>query len=327
VGKTRLATEALAQAKARGCVTAWVVATQAGASIPFGPLAHLLPDGSAETDPRLADSRLKVLCQAGRLLARQAGGKRMVLAVDDAHLLDDASAALVHQLATTSTAFVVATIQSRQPASDALIALWKDTNTEWLELSPLTESQSADLLEAVLGGQVDGATLYELWRLSQGNAMFLRELVNGGLKAETLSKVDGVWRATKTLPISTRLVRIIEAWLDRLSPDVRAVAELVAVSEPLSLSLLETLALSEDLDALDRAGLLEIVPDPRRTDVRIAHPLHGELLRATTPPLRARTIRRQVAEALEATGGRRYDDLLHLLVQQTEDSAQPPPTP
>lgn len=320
LGKTRLATEALAHAKARGFQTAWAVATQASASIPFGPLAHLLPDAATE-----ASSRLELLRQAGQALARRARGRRMVLGVDDAHLLDDASAALVHHLATTSTAFVLATVRTGEPTSDAVRALWKDADTEWLELAPLDEDACARLVEAVLGGQVDSATLHELWRLSEGNALFLRELVNGALEVGTFKRVEGVWRAPGPMATSTRLVEVIEVRLGRLPPDVQAVAELIAVGEPLCLYMLERLVPPEDLDAIDRAGLLEFVPDARRTRVRLAHPLYGELLRATTRPLRARAIRRQLADALAATGARRRDDLLRLAVWQTESGLAPKP--
>jgi hypothetical protein len=320
LGKTRLVTEALARAKARGFVTEWVVATQAAASIPFGPLAHLLPHANTE-----AGLRLELLRQAGQMLARRAGGRRMVLGVDDAHLLDDASAALVYHLATTSTVVVLATVRTGEPASDAVMALWKDVNTEWLELAPLDEVACARLVETVLGGQVDGATHHELWRLSLGNVLFLRELVNGALEAGRLTEVGGVWRATGTLAIGTRLVEVVEARLGRLSPDARAVAELIAVGEPLCLSLLEALAAAEDLDAIDRAGLLAVVPDGRRTVVRLVHPLYGELLRATTPPLRARAIRRRLAEAFAATGARRHDDLMRLVVWQLSSGLVPKP--
>lgn len=320
LGKTRLATEALAQAAARGCVTAWSVATHAAASIPFGPLVHLLPEDSDQ-----AGSRLDLLRQAGRTLAQRAAGRPMVLGVDDAHLLDDASAALVHHLATTSTAFVLATVRTDQPSPDAVTALWKDAGTEWLELAPLSQVECSQLIEAVLGGQVDGATLHELWRLSVGNALFLRELVNGALEAGTLEEVHGVWRATGTLTTSTRLVEIVEARIGRLAPEIRAVVELVAVGEPLCLSLLESLVPASGLDAADQAGLLALVYDQQRTRVRLAHPLYGELLRATTPPLRALAIRRRLADAIAVTGARRRDDLLRLAVWQLESGVIPKP--
>ena len=99
VGKTRLAREALGRAEAAGSATMWVVATRAGASIPLGPFAHLVP----ETLPP-STSRLELLLRIAEELSSRAGGRRVVVGIDDAHLLDDASAALAHQLASSAAA-------------------------------------------------------------------------------------------------------------------------------------------------------------------------------------------------------------------------------
>jgi DNA-binding CsgD family transcriptional regulator len=50
VGKTRLAREALARARAAGMATEWVAATRSAASIPFGAVSHLLPAAPAGGD-------------------------------------------------------------------------------------------------------------------------------------------------------------------------------------------------------------------------------------------------------------------------------------
>ena len=107
VGKTRLAREALTAAEAAGCFTRWAAASRALAAIPFGALADLLPlTGDNST-------HLQVLQQAGKWMAAQAGGPRVVLGVDDAHMLDDASAALLFHLVVNGIAFVVATLPHR----------------------------------------------------------------------------------------------------------------------------------------------------------------------------------------------------------------------
>src|SRR5947199_7297787 len=95
VGKTRLAQEAVREAQEEGCTAVWAIATQAGASIPFSPFAHLLPE-----TPGLPTTRLELLRLIGERLRTNARGRRLLVAVDNAHLLDDASAALVHQVCT-----------------------------------------------------------------------------------------------------------------------------------------------------------------------------------------------------------------------------------
>src|SRR5438132_3548678 len=136
VGKTRLASEVIKAAAGQRCATEWVAATRAGASIPFGSFAHLLPDLVLSTVDRLG-----VLRRIIDALITRANGRRLVVAIDDAHLLDDASATLVHQLAGTRDAFILATLRAGVPAPDPIVALWKDGMAERLELQALSEAQ------------------------------------------------------------------------------------------------------------------------------------------------------------------------------------------
>ena len=177
VGKTRLAREALARAEGAGWGVEWVAATRAAASIPFGAVSHLLP-----ATERLSDDRLDLLRRAAVLLAERGRERPLALGVDDAHLLDDASAALVHQLALRGVVAVLATVRTGEPAPDSVIALWKDGLARRLDLPALAEEATAELLGRALGGPVDGVTRQEVLRVTEGNPLYLHELVLGGLE-------------------------------------------------------------------------------------------------------------------------------------------------
>ena len=60
-----------------------------------------------------------------------------MLLIDDAHLLDEASAGLVHSMAASGSTFVLATLRSGEPQPAALTAIWKDGLAERLELDDL----------------------------------------------------------------------------------------------------------------------------------------------------------------------------------------------
>jgi DNA-binding CsgD family transcriptional regulator len=320
VGKTYLAREALERARAQGATVEWAVATEAAADIPFGPVAHLLPRAVGDVS-----TRLDLLRRAADGLAERAHGGPVVLGVDDAHLLDGPSAALVHHLVLTSTASVLLTLRTDASATDAVTALWKDGLVERLEVRPLSQRELELLVPAVVGGQVDGFTLRQLWELCRGNALFLRELVDGALQDGTLAQVGEVWRMRGRLAATTRLAEMIQARLGRLGDDARAVAEVVALGEPLGAALLESVVAASALDAADRAGLVEATPDARRLQLRLVHPLYSELLRATVPPMRRRAIHRQLAEALQRLGGRRRNDVLRLAVWRLESGVPADP--
>jgi len=174
VGKTRLAREALARAEARGFVTLWVVATRASASIPLAAFAHLLPEIEAHDT-----SLLELLARARGGLLQRGRGQRLFIGIDDAHLLDDASATLVHQLAGVDS-FVLATVRTGEHAPDPIVALWRDRLAGRLEVGALSDVETFDLIRRALGGDVDGLTLRALWKVTQGNVLFLRELILAG---------------------------------------------------------------------------------------------------------------------------------------------------
>jgi len=77
------------------------------------------------------------------------------------------------------------------------------------------------------------------------------------------------------------------------------VVELLAVCEPLELGYLETAAPAGVLESLERAGLVTIAV--AEGEVRLAHPLHGTVVRAGMPESRARAILLSQASRLEAT--------------------------
>jgi DNA-binding CsgD family transcriptional regulator len=313
IGKTRLAREALARAKAAGWEVEWLAATRAAASIPFGVVSHLLPPAE-----RLGDDRLETLRRAAELLAERSRGRRLVLGVDDAHLLDDASAALVHQLAFRGLAVVVATVRSGEPAPDSVVALWKDGLARRLDLAALPAAASAELLDRALGAPVDGVTRKEVLRVSEGNPLYLRELVLGGLESGALRQVDGVWRWTGRLAGARRLAELVGARLSTAGERTRDAVELVAWGEPLAVGVLEGLIDRGAVQAAEDAGLLVLERSGRRALARLTHPLYGEVLRATLPLSRARAVAERLAAAFGGDALRRRDDLLRVGAWQLE---------
>jgi DNA-binding CsgD family transcriptional regulator len=313
IGKTRLARETLARAEAAGWEVEWLAATRAAASIPFGAVSHLLPPAE-----RLGDDRLDTLRRAAELLAERSRGRPLLLGVDDAHLLDDASAALVHQLVFRGLAVVVATVRTGEPAPDPVIALWKDGPARRLDLSALPPSATAELLERSLGGAVDGVTRKEVLRVTGGNPLYLRELVLGGLESGALRQVDKVWRWRGKLAGVTRLAELVQARLSTLDETARGAVELVAWGEPLGVGVLERLVGRNAVLAAEDGGLLVVEPSGRRTLARLAHPLYGEALRAVLPLSRARAVAERLAAGFGASALRRRDDLLRVGAWQLE---------
>ncbi|WP_439380634.1 AAA family ATPase [Amycolatopsis lexingtonensis] len=302
-GKTRLAKVLLSELAAGGARTHWVRAMSSASTIPFGAFAHLLPgsaDGTADRAHRLN--------QVAGHLTRGAEGRRLVLCVDDAHLLDDLSATLVHQLAATASAFVIVIAPHGVSVPDPVFAMWKDRVAERLDIGELTRAQTIELVTAALGGRLDDGAEHRLWHLTLGNPLFLRELVQGGLDSGSLSATDGLWRWSGALIATPRLVELIETRTDRVDADERRLLELLAFGEPLGSEPLVRLGAANVLASTERAGLVVSERTGRRLNVRLAHPLYADVIRRRTSPLRQRDTYRILAKTLDMTGARRAED-------------------
>lgn len=319
VGKTRLATESLAIAERVGFGTARAIATRAASSIPLGALAPLL----APTDAR-ADLRHDAIQEAVEGLTTRSDEQPFMLLVDDAHLLDDASATVLHHLAVGSPVFVVATVRVGEPEPDPVAAIWKDDLAHRIDIGPLRRPDVERLLLEVLGASIDGATLADLWWASRGNPLFLRELVTGALEAGFLIDDGGVWRMRASLAASPRLVELVEARLADLDEPEWAALEILAFGEPLPITELTSLIPEPVAESLDRRGLLTLDMVGRRREVRLAHPIHGEVIRERTRPLRAMAVQRRLAETMQEAGVRR-ENALRVAVWTLESDGEADP--
>lgn len=315
VGKTRLAREALALAKQRGALTRWAVGTASGQTLPLGAFAATL--GVVGPDPA------RLVRQASEALLAGGGKAGVVIGVDDAHWLDDLSATLIHQLVLRRAASVLLTLRTGQTAPDAVTGLWKDGHLSRLELQPLSADETTTLVQAALGGPVDSGTARRLWSITRGNVLYLRHLVDGELEADRLHRAQGMWVWSGTPKLSPGLVELLSARIGQLPDTVKAVVEVLAFGEPLGVPLLVGLTDAAAVEQAEARGLVEVYPDRRRLQARLAHPLYGELQREQTGTLHARRLRGRLAGALAATGGRRAGDTLRRALL-TVDSDLPP---
>ena len=145
-------------------------------------MSHLLPDGGP---PTIAD--FVAALRDGRL------GPTPTVVVDDAHLLDDASAALVLAIATTGVAPLLLTLRSNEPAPDAIVALWKERHLDRVDLQPLSEEEVERLVDDLLGAPSHAQAYEWIHRLAEGNPLYVTELVDDARRTGRLELRDGRW--------------------------------------------------------------------------------------------------------------------------------------
>lgn len=294
VGKTRLMREVVEAA--RDCHAEFVTATESARPLPFGAFAHLLPEDLGGID------RVDLLAVIGRHLVRRAEGRPLILAVDDMHLLDAFSAALAHHVATTRLGTVLLTMRSGETAPDAVMALHRDGIVARLDLQPISRSEFDLLVEAALESPTEVLTLDRIWAVTQGNVLFARELIGDALSAGTLSQERGIWRWSGHFGVVPRLQEAVAARLGDLAAAEQRLLELLAVGEPLSLPSAQRLAPEASVPDLERRGLLVAELLESRSEVRLAHPLFGEVIRLALPVSQLRQINHDLADDLSREG-------------------------
>jgi DNA-binding CsgD family transcriptional regulator len=316
VGKTRLARELERTARELGKATTWITATRSAAALPFGALAGLLPEfsgGRAGTLDNLTDLARRL----ASILVARAGNRDLLVVVDDAHLLDGGLATLIHQLVIGGAVSVLLTVRAGEVAPDPVVALWRDELAARLDIRGLGSKAIEDLLSAALGAPVDAAVTAKLAVRCQGNVMFLREMVLAALANQTLRESDGIWSLHGPLPVSDRLVELVEGRLAGLTDRERDILEVISYAEPLSSDELRIVDPTGAAPELERKGLLRCGPEERRVVIRLAHPIYGDVLRQRMPRLRAEALARRLADAFEEDAAR-PDDRLRVAVWRLE---------
>lgn len=317
VGKTRLVREALHWAADHGHPTAWAIATRSSAMTPYAALTHLVNDVRFDAHEDAASLHREF---AMALQPRQ-GDRRLVLAVDDVHLLDFGSAALLLQLVLSASVTLLATARSGELLSDSITVLWKDGLCRRLDLQRFSIAETEEMISAALDGEVATRAIERLVEVSGGNALFVRELVLAAAGAGSLHSVDGVWRWDGRVPVTPRLVDAVGQRLEGLSASERETLSLIALGDPLPVAVAERLADPEVLTAFEAAGLLRIADDGGRASCRLGHPLYGEVLLNQLGTVGSRRLMRSVADALEQATGVRGDDAMRIAMWRLEAEA------
>ena len=304
VGKTRLARELADRWEGP---TEWISGAAGTSDIPFGAVVRLLVDVERERSIEGAGRELDVIRRA--IAAARTRPERL-LVIDDCHQLDELSALLVHQLVLDGSVPMLITVRTGEPVAPVLRALWTDAHAERIDLLPLSPNEARALTADLLGGDVEDHTASALYESSAGNPLLLGELVRDAAESGRLHVDDDGWRWDGGIGAGRHLRDAISSRLANLGIVGRRAVSLLALAEHLGRPLLQRLVPELDIDDAERRGLVSVRADGARVDVRLAHPLLGEVLLAESPDLQQ--LRLELADAIDATGARRQGDLLVL---------------
>nr|WP_155910017.1 MULTISPECIES: helix-turn-helix transcriptional regulator [unclassified Mycolicibacterium] len=291
VGKSRIAREALTAAAAQRYEPRWVVGTSAAQSIPLGAFTTWATPGVTDT--------IQLVRGVIEALTTARSGGPVVLGVDDVQLLDELSVFVVHQVIQRGAAKVILTSRD-EPNSAALQEMLKVGQFSRLDIAPLTLDETTDLLTATLGGPIAPQTVTRLWTLTQGNALYLRNIVEREIADGRLVQQHQVWQWHGDPVMPPSLVELIESRIGALPTAVGNVVDALAVGDPIRLAVLQRITDPTAVEEAETRGLITLESAAGEVDVRVAHPLYGEVRRRRAPATRLRRLRGLIATELAA---------------------------
>lgn len=313
VGKSRLALECL-DSQSVDAEHRWIcLANPTLSSVPFGAIAHLLPPEAvaASSSPGAGLAMFAAF-------RRYFGTAPVLILVDDLQHLDDASAGLLIQLINVASVRLVATLRDGATVPLGFGPVLQSEQAMRIDLGMLNRAETAELARQSLDGDLASSLEVALWESSQGNPLYVRELITGAVMSATVVNRDGIWTADGPLPVSRRLSDLLGDRLTDLSRRSRHLAETLSLCAPLGLEAIERQGYGNELAELERTGIATLRIDRMRCEARLSHPLYGEALRAGLIETSLRQILRTQADDIESSGMRRRGDELRVVMWRLE---------
>jgi ABC-type transport system substrate-binding protein len=282
-----------------------------------------------------AEDRIQVFELIAKTLTRIAGGKPLVLILDNLHGAEISIEALqyiVRRLRPTPTLIVGSYRQTetdrRHPLIKMLESFGDDPRFVSLTLPPFSASEHRALVESLVGsGGATDSLVRRLHEATEGNPFFAKELVRSLVESGGIAKDDtGSWGFSKETEISAdalpaTIQQAVEKRIERLPEELRDVMAAASVlgktfeSKDLGSLLEDAKDLDDDLDRLVSEGMLEEDRESRGDRLTFSSGIVRDALYAGLSRRRRRSLHRKYADLLEKRYAGRleriYPELVH----------------
>jgi predicted ATPase/DNA-binding SARP family transcriptional activator len=247
----------------------------------------------------------------------------LLLWIDDLQWCDQETLEWLHWLLRfepRSPLLILGTARSEEaPPDHPLTALVRqlraDDRVVVIELSPFDAAETAKLASQVQGHTLDDRANVRLYRETEGNPLFVVEVVRAGLipviPLPTEALIPAASPDTPRLP--PRVQAIIAGRLAQLSPTARTVAEIgAAIGRAFTLDLLLLAGRESEetvIEALDELWLRRIVREQSANVFDFTHDKLREVTYAETSLPQRRLLHRRIAQALETLNAEELDPI------------------
>jgi ABC-type transport system substrate-binding protein len=281
-----------------------------------------------------AENRTHIFELLARTLTRIAGGKPLVLFLEDLHSAEVSIEALqyiVRRLGPTPT-LIVGTYRSvevdnRHPLIKMLESFRGDRRFSSIALGPLTVSEHKHFLETLIGGpDLAPGLVSKLFDGTEGNPFFTKELVRSLLDSQGIIKDNtGAWSLSTEEGLSTEALpatiqQAVEKRIERLREDLREILSIAAViGKTFDFRDLETLtdgshSVEDAVEELLRDGLIEEERESRGDRLAFSSGVVRDVLYAAISRRKRRSLHRKYAEQIEKRHGGRLERVYAQLV-------------
>jgi predicted ATPase len=269
--------------------------------------------------PRLATAELvatapvegwrheRLFTAVAELLGGVARRSAVGLLIEDVHWADAATLDFLTYLVRVGRGdalTVVVTCRSDEVPLDAGVADWlthvrRDAGVEEIRLGPLSRSEVAEQIAALVEASPPGELVAEVYARAEGHPFFTEQLV--------AAAVSDSGRLAQPVAVPARLAELLVARTSRCGSDGQAVLAALAVAgRPLSEELLgEVVGLDPDMvqAALRELTVARLLATPADGAHRLRHALLAEAIAADLLTGEQVSLHERLARALQAAGG------------------------
>ncbi len=257
---------------------------------PWSVFAPLVGTAASAADPVQALLALAVA-------ALEQDGPALLVA-DDAHDLDEASATILAELVHTGGARLLATCRPAPGLPAPLLPLWRQERLQRVDVAPLDRERTEELVAIVLGGPVTRGSGRAIWQATAGNPLYVRELLASLTASGALRMVESSWVWQDRQEVGARVRDLIATELTGLPAAERDLVDLLALAGPLEVAVLPPEVGDAAVRGTLRRGLVVLETTDGAPVARLAHPVHGEVVRSTL----GRDRRRELFERMPPPG-------------------------
>jgi ABC-type transport system substrate-binding protein/serine/threonine protein kinase len=286
-------------------------------------------------EERKVEDRIQIFELLARTLTRIAGGKPLVLILENLHGAEVSIEALqyiVRRLGPTPTLIVASYRQTetdkRHPLTRMLDTFADDPRFAGLTLAAFSPSEYRSLVESLVGSpKVADGLATRLREATEGNPFFTKELVRSLVESGDIARDDtGAWAFSTEAEISgealpATIQQAVEKRVERLPEELRDLLSIASVlgktfdSRDVATLAEDAKSVEDSVDRLILEGILEEDRESRGDRLTFASGIVRDVLYAALSRRRRRSLHRKYAELVEKRAAGRLERVYPELVQ------------